>query len=251
MRDTAEYFFTPQAALPEGVGFALWDGMHLRWLAIAAALIVLLCLLSHRAGPRGRARLRVAVGCAILLLELVQDGCLLLQGAFTVWNLPLHLCGLAVFFCFFHSLHPGKTVGNFIYSTCAPGALFALLFPDWTMFPPFSLHSVVAFSIHALIVAYPLVLLVGGMLKPEARELPRCFGILLALAVPVALFNRRFATNYMFLSWPSAGSPLEWFGTLLGNPGYLLGYLPMTAAVWGLLYLPLIRKEKRGSAHRE
>ena len=239
------YFFTPQSGLPAGVGFALRDGTHLCWLAIAAAAGVLLCLSYRRAAVRGRKTLRIAVGCAILLCEVLQSGNLLLQGAFTVWNLPLHLCGIAEFFCFFHSLRPGETAGNFLYSTCAPGALFALLFPDWTMFPPFSFHSVVAFSVHALIVIYPLMLVLGGDLKPRARYLPRCFGILLALAAAVYLFNLRWGTNYMFLRWPSEGSPLEWFASLLGEPGYLLGYLPMTAAVWGLLYLPLIRKKKR------
>ena len=219
--------------------------MHLRWLAIAAALAALLCLGYCRLHGRGRRALRIAVGCAILLCELLKDGNLLRFGVFDRWYLPLHLCGLAVFFCFYHCLRPGKTVGNFLYSTCAPGALFALLFPDWTAYPPFAYHSIVAFVVHALIVAYPLMQVCGGDLKPEARYLPRCFGILIALAVPVYIFNRRFGTNYMFLSWPSPGSPLEWFADLLGNPGYLLGYLPMAAAVWGLLYLPFIRKREK------
>lgn len=233
-----EYFFTPDCLLPAGVGFSLWDGKHLRWLAIAAAVIVLLCLAYRRASCRGRTVLRVAAGAAILLCELLKDANLLRFGVLDRWYLPLHLCSLAVFFSFYHCLRPGKTVGNFLYSTCAPGALFALLFPDWTACPAFSYHSIVAFTVHTLLVAYPLMQVCGGDLRPEARQLPRCFGILLALAVPVYLFDRAFHTNYMFLLQPSPGSPLEWFAAWLGNPGYLLGYLPMTAAVWGLLYLP-------------
>ena len=37
---------------------------------------------------------------------------------------------LAVFFTFAHSRKPGKTLGNFLYSCCMPGAVFALLTPD-------------------------------------------------------------------------------------------------------------------------
>lgn len=240
-----EHFFTPDSLLPAGVGFSLWDGMHLRWLLICAALIALLCIVCCRLRERGRRALRIGVGCAILLCEVLKDVNLIRFGVFDRWYLPLHLCGLAVFFSFYHCLRPGKTVGNFLYSTCAPGALFALLFPDWTAYPPFAYHSIVAFTVHSLLVAYPLMQVCSGDLKPDARELPRCFCILLALAVPIYLFDRVFHTNYMFLLAPSPGSPLEWFADLLGNPGYLLGYLPMTAAVWGLLYLPFIRKREK------
>ena len=208
-------------------------------------MIVMICLIYCRVGIGGRKKVRFVVGGAILLCELLKDANLILQGVFDVWYLPLHLCGLAVFFSFYHCLRPGPTVGNFLYSTCAPGALFALLFPDWTACPPFAYHSIVAFTVHSLIVAYPLMQVCGGELRPDVRKLPRCFGILLALAVPVYLFNLHFRTNYMFLRYPSPGSPLEWFAALLGNPGYLLGYLPMTALVWGLLYLPFIRKREK------
>ena len=243
-----EYFFTPEDLLPPGPGFSLWDGMHLRWLAISAAVTALLCLCYRRGSPRRRARLRIAVGTGILLCEVLKDANLIRFGVFDRWYLPLHLCGLAVFFSFYHCLRPGKTVGNFLYSTCAPGALFALLFPDWTAYPPFAYHSIVAFTVHTLIVAYPLMQVCGGDLRPDARCLPRCFGILVGLAIPVYLFDRIFHANYMFLLYPSPGSPLEWFAGLLGNPGYLLGYLPMMAAVWGLLYLPFLRK-KPGKKH--
>jgi len=30
--------------------------------------------------------------------------------------------------------------------------------------------------------------------------------------------------NYMFVNWPSAGSPLVWLADRMGNPGYLIGY---------------------------
>jgi uncharacterized membrane protein YwaF len=179
----------------------------------------------------------------VLACELLKDGNLLLQGCFGVYHLPLHLCGLAVFFTFAHALHPTETVGNFLYSSCMPGAACALLFPDWTAYPAFSYHSLVAFLVHALLVAYPLVQLAGGALRPRARFLPRCFAILLALAVPIYLFDRLFRTNYMFLLSPSAGSPLAWFASFLGNPGYLRGYLPMLAVGWGLLYLPFRRRD--------
>ncbi len=237
-----DYFFTLENDLPAGVGFAHWDGAHITWLIFSAALIAALCLLYRRAPAAGRTKWRHALGWAVLACELLKDVNLAVQGGLDRWYLPLHLCGLAVFFTFAHSRRPGPALGTFLYSCCAPGAAFALVFPDWVWYPPLSYHSIVGFTVHALLIAYPLMLVVGGDLRPEARQLPKCLGILVGCAVPVALFNHFFGTNYMFLSWPSPGSPLEWFASFLGRPGYLLGYLPMLALVWLALYLPFARR---------
>ena len=233
-----DFFFATEERLPPGLGFELFGVEHLCALLCCAALGALLCAAYRRSGPKGRVRLRHALGWAVFACELLKDGNLIAQGVFGLGYLPLHLCGLAVFFTLFHSLRPGETVGNFLYACCMPGAAFALVFPDWTAYPILSYHALVGFLVHALLVAYPLMLVLGGDLRPRARYLPRCFGILLALAVPIYLFDRAFNVNYMFLVLPAPGSPLEWFAALLGVPGYLLGYLPMLAVVWLLLYLP-------------
>ncbi len=239
-----DWFFTLEKDLPVGVGFAHWGMAHIAWLLFSAALAAALCLIYRRAPTEKRARRRRALGWAALACELLKDVNLAVQGSFDRWYLPLHLCGLAVFFTFAHSRRPGKTIGNFLYSCCMPGAAFALAFPDWVAFPPLSYHSIVGFLVHTLLMTYPLMLVCGGDLRPEARQLPRCFGILLCCAAPIALFNHFFGTNYMFLSWPSPGSPLEWFASFLGVPGYLLGYLPMLAVIWLALYLPFSGKKR-------
>ena len=241
-----EYFFTTEERLPAGLGFDLFGREHLCALLLCAALGAALCLAYRRASAEGRARLRHALGWAVLACELLKDGNLIAQGVFGVGYLPLHLCGLAVFFTLWHSLRPGETVGNLLYSSCMPGAAFALVFPDWTVYPIVSYHAIVGFLVHALLVIYPLMLVLGGDLRPRVRYLPRCFLILLALAVPIYVFDRLFHVNYMFLVQPAPGSPLEWFASLLGVPGYLLGYLPMLAVIWLLLYLPFRKAPKEG-----
>lgn len=239
------YFFTLEEDLPDYVGFDLWGREHIVWLCFAVLLAAGLCVLYCSLDEKHRKKLRISVGCAILFLEFANDINLILQGGMDLYTLPLHLCGLAVFFSFYHSLRPNPTIGNFLYSTCMPGAIFAILCPDWTMFPAFSYHSSVAFLLHTLLTAYPLMLTLGGDLRRDAKKLPICFIILCVLAVPVYFFNQHFRTNYMFLRYPSPGSPLEWFASLLGIPGYLLGYFPMMAVIWTLLYLPYGRKKPR------
>ena len=233
-----EYFFTTEAFLPPDAGFTMFGREHLLWLLICLALVAALCLSYRRCKARSRTRFRRAMGLAVLGCELAKDINLLAQGVFSVYYLPLHLCGLAVFLTLWHSLRPGETLGNLLYGTCMPGALFAALFPDWTAYPAFSYHSIVGFTVHALLIAYPLSLVLAGDLRPDARRLPRCLLWLLGMAVPVYFFDRAVGANYMFLLLPAGGSPLAWFASFLGTPGYLLGYVPMIVLVWLALYLP-------------
>lgn len=240
--ELTELFFLPADLVPEGVGFSLFGVAHMAFLALSAALCAGLCAAFRRGGAAVRRRLRRGVGAAILACEALKTANLIVRGVYGVYYLPLHLCSMAVFFCFFHSLRPRETLGNFIYSTCMPGAAFALLFPDWTALPPWSLHCILGFAVHALLVAYPLMLTLGGELVPSVRLLPRCFVMLASLAAAVYCVDRAVGANYMFLLWPAAGSPLEWFASWLGVPCYIFGYIPMLLLVWTLLYLPFRRK---------
>ena len=49
-------------------------------------------------------------------------------------------------------------------------------------------------------------------------------GRLFAVVIPIYWFDKRYDVNYMFVNWPSAGSPLVWLADRMGNPGYLIGY---------------------------
>ena len=241
-------FFALQSELEPGSGFALWGREHLIALLCCAVLGGGLCILSRRAGQRGRTRLRRGLGTAVLLCEAAKDLNLLAHGSLNRYFLPLHLCSLAVFLTAWHSRYPGKTLGNFLYSTCMPGAACALLFPDWTAWPLWSFHALLGFLAHALLTVYPLTQLTASAFRPDVTQLPRCFGFLLLLALPVWFFDHAFSVNYMFLLRPSPGSPLEWFAAWLGNPGYLLGYLPMLGLIWTALYLPFSRPKKEPAA---
>ena len=185
--------------------------------------------------------MRKILGISVLCCEILREMNLIFAGVFSVYYLPLHLCSLAVFFTFYHSLVGGNTVGNFLYCLCMPGAIAALLFPDWTAYPGFSFHCILGFFSHSLLAAYPIMCVAGGDIKPRISRLPACFLILLCLAIPIYGFNVLVHSNYMFLLSPAAGSPLDWFESLLGRPLYILGYIPMIILIWSPLYFPFRR----------
>ena len=138
-----------------------------------------------------------------------------------------------------HALRGGELTGQFLYAFCMPGALAALLFPDWRVYPLVSFLTFAGFAGHFLIVTYVVMQVLAGDIAPDIRRAGACLLLMLALAVPVFIFDRLTATNYMFLNYPSPGSPLEWF-SFLGRPGYILGYFPLIAAVWAVIYAPFV-----------
>ena len=218
---------------------------HILWLLAALAAWLMLCRSYKRCAPACRARKRCAIAGAALAIELLRSLLLMLAGEYGIGRLPLHLCALAIYISFLHALRGGELTGQFLYAFCMPGAVCALLFPDWSAYPSFHFMSVSSFTLHILLVGYTLMLVAGGELRPDTRRAPACLGIMLLIAVPVYVFDRLMGTNYMFLNWPLPGSPLERFA-FLGRPGYLLGYIPLLAAAWTVIYAPFVKKRRAG-----
>lgn len=240
-------FFNLSAADGVNGGFGLFGAAHLLWLLCALAAVAALGARYEKAGERGRAAMRRGTALAALALALVRAGVYAGQGRYDITRLPLHLCGMAVYLDVLHALRPGKLLGQFLYAFCMPGAIAALLFPDWVAFAPLGFVSVSAFTLHILLVGYTAMQVRGGDITPQPRLAPKCLAIMLLTAAAVYVFDRLTETNYMFLNWPSPGSPLEWFAWL-GRPGYLLGYIPLLAAAWAPLYLPPLLRGRRAES---
>lgn len=239
-----EYFFT--FVIPPDVGISLFGPEHIFWLVTAAIVCIALVMAYRRTGVRGKRRIQLTVGSVIMASELLRITALVCAGVFSINSLPLHLCGIAAYLTFIHAiLGRGELLGEFLYSLCMPGSLFALLTPDWVAYPVLNLLSINSFIVHILLVAYPLMLVCGGTVKPDVRRIPKCFLMLFLMAVPIAVFDRLTGANFMFLNWPSPGSPLEYFAKYLGKPGYILGYFPMLALVWAALYAPFVVRGRR------
>lgn len=218
-------------------GFGLFSACHVLWLVFGGVVVFILCRIYKISGGQPRRKLRRVTAFAALGLDLLRGLVLIAAGQYGLGTLPLHLCVMAVYLCAFHALHGGEILGQFLYAFCMPGALSALVFPDWTYYPALHFVTFSSFLLHILIIAYVLMQVAGKDLVPDIRKAPRCLALMLLIALPVYIFDRVTGTNYMFLNWPSPGSPLEIFA-FLGRPGYVLGYLPVIAAAWAVMFLP-------------
>lgn len=232
-----EYFWHITGDIPKGLGFSHFGTTHLCWLGAFVALAVVLCVLYRRLGEMGRRRFRYIMAALIVADELFKVVCLLIGGRYNINYLPLHLCSINIALIAIHACKPSKTLDHFLYTIGLPTAIAALLFPTWNKLPVLNFSHIHSFTVHMLLAIYPLALVVGGDIRPRLRHVWKCFLLLLALAVPIYLFNMRFGTNYMFLMKTDNIAPLVFFEKLCGT--HLVGFPVIAAAIVAVLYLPL------------
>jgi len=233
-------FWDTVETIPEGVGFSHYDGVHVAWIVGLIAVCVAGSLLYRRSGQLGRRNMRRCIAVLLLLDEAWKLFGLISFGNFLADYLPLHLCSVNIFLIACHCVRPGKGLDNFLYTVCIPGALAAMLFPTWTALPPANFMHLHSFTVHILLVLYPVALTAGGDIKPDIRELPKSLGILVVLAAIAWVINTVLGTNFFFLDHADPGNPLylfeQAFGShLLGFPVIILGVLLVMHAPW-LLY---------------
>lgn len=239
-----KYLLATTGSIEKGVGFAYFDACHLAWLLGGALFAAVCCLLYRRLSSAGRRWMRIVMAAAIVADELLKMAVLFIGGHFTVNYLPLHLCSINLFLVAWHAFRPSRTLDNYLYVACVPGALAALLFPSWTALPPSSLMHIHSFTFHILLVCYPMMLLTAGDIRPELRALPRVILLLGCLAGIAAVANKLLGTNFMFLSYASKSNPLYWFEKHMGD--HLWGFaviLPLLIlGMYAPQFLRLARK---------
>ncbi len=228
------HYFDTVGTIPDGLGFSHFDRTHLLWIVAGVAVTVLLCILYSHANTRVRRILRLTVGVLILLDEAFKWFTLLVGGNASVSYLPFHLCSINIFLIAVHMFKPTKLIDNFLYLICIPAAIAAMLFPTWTALPPTSFMHIHSFTVHILLAAYPIMLTVGGDLRPTIRQLPRCLTLLVGMAAVVYGINIWLDTNFMFLMNADEGNPLLWFEQAWGS--HLLGFPVLLPAVFAVMY---------------
>ena len=152
-------FFVTSDNIPEGVGFQAYGLTHILWLLAGLAFCVASCIFYRRLSGSKRNVARTILGACIVLLEIVKDLLLILLDEFGWGYLPFHLCGINILLIAFDIIKPTKVVRSFLYYFCIPGAMLALLFPNWTDMPVWNFFHIHSFTIHILLVLYPLLLI--------------------------------------------------------------------------------------------
>lgn len=157
----------------------------------------------------------------MLLMEAYKDIVLIVTGHMEFQYLPLHLCGIAIFLEALFAFFPCAFFGELTCVVCLPGAAAALLFPDWARYPTINFMNLHGFILHTILVLFPVLTMLSGKYLPKLRKIymPLLF---FAAAAPILYrINVWQNTNFMFLNWPSLGSPFETVYQNYGYGGYL------------------------------
>ena len=238
-------FFVSSENIPEGLGFQAFDLTHVLWLLAGMMVWVGVCLLHKRLSADKRKRLLRVLGIYIFSQEMVKNLVLILMGEFGWGYLPFHLCGINILLITFDTFKQTKTVRTFLYYFAIPGAALALLFPNWTNMPVWNFFHIHSFTIHILLVLYPLLLVTTNQVSTDLKSALKGVGLLVAMAIPVYGLNLLWDTNFMFLMHPDSGNPLELFEKLLGS--HLWGFPILLPVVVFVMYIPvlIIKKSKK------
>lgn len=233
-----KYLLETEETIAPGLGFSSFDTCHLLWLAAFIIFIIVSCLLYRKLGADARKKMRLGLAAALLADELLKVAVLFLGGNYLPRYLPLHLCSINIFLIAWHAVRPNKTLDNFLYTVCLPASIFPLLTPNWRVLPPTSLMHIHSFTVHILLAAYPLILLAGRDIRPNARYLPKCLGLFAVLVLIAQGANLVFDTNFMFIMECPPDTPLSWFEANLGS--HLIGFPVIIALLLLVMYSPAL-----------
>ena len=229
-------FFVTKDNIPEGLGFQAYGLTHILWLLAGLLFCIAACIFYNKLSDDKRKRMLTVLGAYIFLQEMVKNLVLVFLGEFSWGYLPFHLCGINILLIFFDVIKQTKVVRSFLYYFSIPGALLALLFPNWTEMPVWNFFHIHSFTIHILLVLYPLLLVTTNQASTDLKSALRGTVLLIAMAIPVYGLNLLWGTNFMFLMKPDSGNPLEMFEKLLGS--HLWGFPILLPVVILVMYLP-------------
>ena len=229
-----------------GNGFELFTTFHFTVLIIMAVFVTMMCLIYVRLDEGRRRNILKIIALIILATEVMKQlTFLLIHGDYWPFLLPFHLCAMAMFIHLIHAFWPNKTTGEISYALCLPGAITALIFSGWMGYPIINFYFLHSLLFHVLHVAFTLMLICGGDLKPDVKQLWRPV-VFLAIVVPlIYAFNVWQGTNFFFVNAGAEASPLEFFIYHLGVPWFLIPFAGMLLIVWFLKYLPWVLAQKR------
>lgn len=236
-------FFVTSDHIPQGVGFQTFGLTHILWLLAGAVFCIAACIFYRKLTDHKRKLALKILGGYIFLQEMIKNLVLILLGQFSWGHLPFHLCGINILLIVFDTLKQTKTVRSFLYYFAIPGAALALLFPNWTEMPVWNFFHIHSFTIHILLVLYPLLLVSTNQVATDLKSALKGVALLVAMAIPVYGLNLLWNTNFMFLMRPDSGNPLEFFEKLLGS--HLWGFPILLPVVILVMYLPVFILKKR------
>lgn len=230
-------------------GFKMYGLIHISWLIGMFVVGMLITKYFCGLDQYRRDKFKKKFAIFFFVLELSRHLLIAYRGYYTLDNLPMHLCSFMIFISIIQAFVKSQTLNESLFLLSIPGALAALLFPDWVSKPPFIYTTVHSFLTHGLLILYVSMQLKSKDIVPDITNVPWVFIPLAFASILMFFVNKAWNTNFFFMNVPSPGSPLVFLEKIFGNPGYVFGLAVLVIIVWCIEYFiyGIIRKrdEKR------
>ncbi len=236
-----KYFFTYIDQIPKEYRNELFSGQHLLTLGIVIYLWFIIILFLKDKSVIVKWKVLRIISLILPILELAQMVWYKSVGEFSwEYTLPLHLCSLMSILLPLMAFTRNKLLQEYSYAIGLAPAFMTLLTPDVFYYPSMSFIYIQTMLVHGIICLIPLIMVLCMGFRPDIRKLPKVIAMLVGFALIITPINSITGGNYFFLRYPAAGSPMESFEKLIGNPGYLVLTFALGCVLWLLLYLPFI-----------
>lgn len=213
---------------------------HIGMLVVIFTIWTVSLLLVRKASEKTSAILVRCLSVLLFFCEMTQDLLLVHEGVDMMTILPLHLCNLGIFVDLLASFTKGKVSAFFAEVSLVlimPGALGAILFPDWNYRPFWNWLSLMCFFTHTLLVLLPFIFLITKRSRVKITHIWYPLAFIAVVTPPIAWVDFTYRHNYMFLRYPVDGSPLEWVYNLSDGKYYIPGLICLLIGVLTVEYL--------------
>lgn len=221
--------------------FHMWDTTHIFTIITIISLYVVVYLTRHTL-RRYRHFIRMTVGITLLVSRVSLDVWYISTGTWNVHTaLPLELCSIASLACAIMLLTKNRFLFEAFYFIGIAGAIQAIVTPELFFgFPQFRFLQF--FIDHTFLILAPLIMIWLYDYTITVQSLMKAFVTINVIAAIVFVINIFLDANYMFLMHkPASASLLDVLGPY---PYYLLSLEAIALAVFILLYLPFVRKQR-------
>lgn len=243
--ENLKYFFSYETEIPPEAGYSFFDKTHLIWMLTSLILVIFVVFLYKKTELKKRRSFMKTIAFLLISCEVVRSGWFIILGEWTLdKSLPLQLSRVMLFIEAFAIFTNSRYLKEFSYA-CGLFSIAAFIAPNIFEYPILHLHTLRYSIAHILIMAVPIIWIVGDGFRPDIRYLPKCALLLFGIAGVATAVNFATGSNYLHIHRIP-----EHVNINLRQPWFIFAFLGVVLGFWVITYIPwVIYNRRRGSDH--
>ena len=238
-------FWETVESIEPGFGWKLFSVGHILWLALGALACAGIAVMYAFLPEKGRRASRITIAVLLITNIVVHQIFFIVTKQWRLDHLPLHMCYFGAFIIMAHAFarKHHDTLAALTYAISLPGAILALLTPNWSVLPFWNFSGISSFLYHLLLIVYPVMLIAGGY-RPQFRHLRPALPFIAGTAVAIFILNKAIGTDFLFINGGKTVGWLRAMTTIFGIYGYLWIFPVIMTLLWTIQFLPFYLVER-------